>query len=269
MTEVVALRPVTPVAILAAGLAELADDETLPSEVRERLAPLATLAGGLDPFVRAHTSPPSADLVALEEATLAHPWGARSGPLEAEMLSGDVEAALLQMLIRLGGARDVLEVGMFTGYATLAMAEALPDGGTVTTLEVDAEAAEVGRAAFDRSSVGDRITVELGPADATLRRLRAEGRSFDLAFVDADKAGYVGYLDALLDGPPTEALLRPGGVVCVDNTLMQGLPWTDPEATDNAAAIARFDERVSADPTLEHVLVPLRDGVTIIRRDGA
>lgn len=257
------LRPVTPVAILAAGLAELVDDEGVPAGVRERLAPLAALAGGLDPFVRAHTTPPSADLIALEEATLAHPWGER---LEAEMLSGDVEGALLQMLIRVGGARDVVEVGMFTGYATLAMAEALPEGGTVTTLEVDEEAAAVGREAFARSAVGDRITVEIGPAEATLRRLRDEGAGFDLAFVDADKAGYGTYLDLLLGGGSTPGLLRPGGVVCVDNTLMQGLPWTDPGATANAAAITRFDERVRADPALETVLVPLRDGVSIIRR---
>lgn len=260
------LRPVTPVAILAAGLAELVADDGVPAAVRERLAPLSALAGGLDPFVRAHTSPPSADLVALEEATSAHPWAARGDALEAEMLSGDVEGALLQMLVRHGRVRDVIEVGMFTGYATLAMAEALPEGGTVTTLEVDEEAAAVGREAFARSAVGHRVTIEMGRAETTLRRLREEGAGFDLAFVDADKAGYVTYLDLLLGDGSAPGLVRPGGLVCVDNTLMQGLPWTDPAATDNAAAITRFDERVRADPTLQTVLVPLRDGVSLIRR---
>ena len=107
---------------------------------------------------------------------------------------------------------------------------------------------------------GHKIDVRVGPALDTLRGL--VGETFDLVFVDADKAGYLGYLDALLE----LELLAPHGLICVDNTLMQGQPWTSGEPSANGAAIAAFNRAVAADPRVEQVLIPLRDGLTLIRR---
>ena len=179
------------------------------------------------------------------------------------MLSGHVEGQLLEFLVHLSGARRVLEIGMFTGYSALAMAEALPADGVVVACELDAAVARFARAHFDASPAGRRIHVEVGPARATLQQLVDDGSEpFDIVFIDADKAGYLSYLEFLLDSP----LLAPGAVVAVDNTLLQGQAYGVGAVSGNGAAIAAFNEAVIADPRVEQVLLPLRDGVTLIRR---
>lgn len=252
-----AARPVTPTTILAGLLDDVvarAGPSPDPDLVRAR-----DLAAGLDPYLDAHTTPASDALRGLEHRTRTEDWAGRTGGLEQEMLSGAVEGRFLAFLVRLTGARRVLEIGMFTGYSALAMAEALPDDGGLVACEADPFAAAFGRECFAASPAGDRIDVRVGPAAETLAALA--GERFDLVFLDADKAGYAGYLDTLLD----TGLLAPHGVVCVDNTLMQGLPWTG-EPTANGEAIAAFNRGVRADPRVEQVLVPLRDGLTLIRR---
>jgi caffeoyl-CoA O-methyltransferase len=160
--------------------------------------------------------------------------------------------------VRMSRARRVLDIGMFTGYSALAMAEALPDDGGVVACELDAEVARFAQRCFALSPAGDRIDVRVGPAAATLAQLDDR---FDLVFIDADKAGYQGYVDAVLE----RDLLAPGGLIAVDNTLMQGQPWTG-EPTPNGQAIAAFNAAVAADPRLEHVLLAVRDGITLIQR---
>jgi caffeoyl-CoA O-methyltransferase len=251
-------RPVTPTTILAARLDELSRrldaDDALAAEVRE----LAELAGGLDPYLAAATTPESPALAELARRTREHEW---TGTLEREMLSGHVEGQVLKMLVHATRAWRVLEIGMFTGYSALAMAEALPPDGRVVACEIDPQVAEFARAAFTGSAHGHKITVEVGPARSTMDALAAAGEVFDLVFIDADKAGYLGYLDGVLE----LGLLTEHGLVCVDNTLMQGLPWTSAEQTANATAIAAFNAAVAADPRVEQVLIPLRDGLTLIR----
>ncbi len=180
------------------------------------------------------------------------------------MLSGHVEGQALKMLVRLIRARRVLDVGMFTGYSALAMAEALPDDGRVVACEIDVQVAAFAQRCFHESPSGSKIDVRVAPAQQTLSGLAAAGEVFDLVFLDADKSGYLGYLAAVLD----TGLLAPHGVICVDNTLMQGQPWISGSATPNGAAIARFNEAVAADPRVEQVLLPLRDGLTLISRVG-
>ncbi|WP_420452999.1 O-methyltransferase [Ilumatobacter sp.] len=262
------LRPVTPVSILAAGLRSLLDDlgsgERWSDRHHAELAALSELASGFDPYLEAMTTPASPDLDDLARRTVEADWGGGgSGPgLEAEMLSGHVEGRFLRFLVAATGARRVLEIGMFTGYSALAMAEALPDDGVVVACELDADVARFAQDRFDRSTHGDRIEVRVGPAIETLTELDDRGESFDLVFVDADKAGYVGYLDAVLDG----RLLAPGGIVCVDNTLLQGRPWLDGRRSENGDAIARFNRHVADDGRVEQVVLPVRDGLTLIRR---
>ena len=267
-----AARPVTPVGILVDRLRELDqlldtvdsrhDVETV---LRPALQDAVRLAAGLDPYLARCTTPESPALRELARVTAERDWnrhnsGGAVAPLEQEMLSGHVEGQLLKMLVHATRARRVLDVGMFTGYSALAMAEALPAGGRVVACERDESVAAFAIDALAASGYADRIAVEVGPAADTLARLGASGAVFDLAFIDADKPGYLHYLDLLLSG----GLLAPGGLICADNTLLQGQPWTATDA--NGAAIAAFNDAVAADPRLEQVLIPLRDGLTLIRR---
>jgi caffeoyl-CoA O-methyltransferase len=268
-------RPVTPQSILASRLDRLARrlgatgraDPALQSELRE----LCELAGGLDPYLSRWSTPESADLRRLAQRTKAEDWdrpgddgGAGAGTggyLEQEMLSGHVEGQTLKMLVYATRARRVLEIGMFTGYSALAMAEALPDGGQVIACEIDSGVAAFAERCFRESASGHKIVVKVGPAQHTLAGLAEAGQRFDLVFIDADKAGYLGYLTAVLD----TGLLEPDGLICVDNTLMQGQPWLAGAPAANGAAIADFNQAVAADPRIEQVIIPLRDGLTLIR----
>jgi predicted O-methyltransferase YrrM len=261
-------HPVTPAAILAADLAELYDRlRLLPGVDDTAVAALGRardLAEGLDPYLEANTTAESAALAELAALTRAHVW---DGGLEQEMLSGHVEGQLLKFLIRMSAAERVLEIGMFTGYSALAMAEALPEHGEVVTCEIDSRAAEIAQRGFGATPAGGKIRIAVGPALDTLHSLAAhaeadEAAAFDFVFIDADKSGYRAYLDLLLDS----ALLRPGAVIAVDNTLMQGHPYLPGgPTTANGAAIADFNDALVADPRTEQVLIPIRDGLTLIR----
>lgn len=271
MVEVAApvARPVTPSTILAAELdqlSQLLDDAAgIDPDIRNRCHRARDLAGGLDPYLEYCCTPESPGLAALAARTRQENWGTRavvsgSGPLEQEMLSGHVEGQLLKFLVHATRARRVLEIGMFTGYSALAMAEALPNGGEVVACEVDPYVADVARECFDESDGGGRITVEVGPALETLSQLEGP---FDLVFIDADKTGYLDYFHVLIGGD----LLAPHAVIAVDNTLLQGEPYAkNSSRSTNGLAISEFNRAVAADPRVEQVLVPLRDGVTLIRR---
>jgi predicted O-methyltransferase YrrM len=250
---VTAPRPVTPASILAAQLDRLAARLVDEPELREA----AELAAGLDPYLERWSTPASPALEALAKRTAAHAWTA---PLEQEMLSGHVEGQVLAMLVHVSRARRVLEIGMFTGYSALAMAEALPDDGCVVACEIDTGVAEFARESFEGSPDGHKIDIRVGSAQDTLRGLA--GETFDVVFLDADKAAYRVYVDIVLELD----LLAPHGLICVDNTLMQGQPWTSGEPTANGVAIDAFNRAVAADPRVEQVIVPLRDGLTLIRR---
>lgn len=267
-----AARPVTPLGILAQKLEELvalAAREDLSGEFMTVLQAANRLASGFDPYLDATATPESAALAALAAKTRAEDWRQRFGDgetvrqLEQEMLSGHLEGQALKQLVALMGAKRILEIGMFTGYATLAMAEALPADGIAIACEIDPYVSEFARECFDASPHGDKIQIEVAPAIETLQALVAAGERFDLAFIDADKKEYVAYYNLLLDGN----LIAPGGIICVDNTLFQGQAYLPADERDaNGAAIAEFNRVVAADPRVEQVLLPLRDGLTFARR---
>lgn len=268
LAPVNAARPVTPLGILAAELAELTEELDAMGGVelglRVRLRRAWELADGLDPYLDLCTTPESPALRELARRTAAEDWSRYAGetPVEQEMLSGHVEGQTLKLLVHLTRARRVLEIGMFTGYSALAMAEALPHDGQVVACELDPEVAAFAGRCFAESPDGHKIHVRVGPASDTLDALCAARDRFDLVFIDADKAGYLGYLEVLLSGD----LLDRHGLICVDNTLMQGQPYTSRASTPNGAAIAAFNAAVAADPRVEQVLLPLRDGLSLIRR---
>ncbi|MBE9214871.1 class I SAM-dependent methyltransferase [Plectonema cf. radiosum LEGE 06105] len=265
-------RPVTPLGILAQELEALVqalNKQTLPGEIQQKLDFVSRLASGLDPYLEQCTTSESAALKALADKTAREEWSNRFDKgetviaLEQEMLSGHIEGQTLKMFIYMTKAKRVLEIGMFTGYSALAMASALPADGKLIACEVDAYTAEFGKAAFRESPHGEKIQVEIGPARETLDKLAAAGESFDFVFIDADKAGYVDYFHILLE----KNLLAPSGFICVDNTLLQGQPYlSEAERTANGKAIADFNRIVAADQRVEQVLLPVRDGLSIIRR---
>jgi caffeoyl-CoA O-methyltransferase len=260
-------RPVTPLGILAAKLEHLSQQlETLDIDatLKSELLQACELASGLDPYLSRCTTAESPALALLVQRTQSEDWSRSSdnAVLEQEMLSGHVEGQTLKFLVHLTQAKRVLEIGMFTGYSALAMAEALPDDGEVVACEVDAYVAKFAQQCFNESPSGHKILVKVAPALLTLKQLAAARETFDLVFIDADKAGYVDYLNLLLETD----LLAPNGLICVDNTLMQGQPYLSGEPTANGVAIATFNQTVVDDPRLEQVLIPLRDGLTLIRR---
>lgn len=243
------LRPVTPVGLAVEAL-ELGD-----------AARALALLRGLDEYLSACTTPPSPALAALALASDGHRWDPEH-PLEAEMLSGHVEGQLLALLVQLSGARRVLDVGTFTGYSALAMAEATGDGGEVVTCELDPGVAEMAATAFAASPAGGRIRIEVGPALATLESLAAAAERFDLVFLDADKPGYLPVFAFVLD----HGLVGEGALIVADNTLLQGEPYADGvDVGPNGRAIAEFNAAVAADDRVDQVLLPLRDGVTLAR----
>jgi caffeoyl-CoA O-methyltransferase len=176
----------------------------------------------------------------------------RASQTAPQMMVGTVEGAFLDFLVFMTRAKRVLEVGTFTGWSSIAMARALPPDGRLVTCDVNEETTAVARRYAEEAGVADRIEYRIGPALETLATLEGP---FDLAFIDADKDGYVDYYEAILPK------LTAGGVIAADNTLF-GL---DTES-ENAKAITRFNEHILRDDRVEAVLLPFREGVTLIRR---
>ncbi|HZD55043.1 MAG TPA: class I SAM-dependent methyltransferase, partial [Candidatus Aquicultoraceae bacterium] len=172
------------------------------------------------------------------------------------MLTGRVEGTFLRLLVRILGARRVVDIGTFTGYSALMMAESLPADGEVVTCEILEEHASIARKYFARSPHGRKIRLALGPAADTLRGLPDESAEF--AFIDADKKSYLLYYEESL------RILRPGGVVAADNALWSGRVLS-PEDGDSRA-IREFNRRVREDGRVEKVLLSVRDGVYLVRK---
>jgi caffeoyl-CoA O-methyltransferase len=265
-------RPVTPHGILVEQLRkilQLAESENTSLEILIGLQEAYQLAAGLEPYISEYTTAESKSLTVLAQKTSAEDWRKRFGDgetvrqLEQEMLSGHVEGQTLKMFVHMTKAKNILEVGMFTGYSALAMAEALPDDGKLIACEVDSYVANFAQECFSHSAHGSKITVEVAPALETLRKLAASSKCFDLIFIDADKKEYIKYLSTILE----DNLLADGGIICVDNTLMQGQIYLSPEKrTANGEAIVEFNRFVAQDSRVEQVILPLRDGVTLIRK---
>lgn len=204
----------------------------------------------IERYVHDHTRARPALLDELREYTLAH-------VPDSQMQVGPVEGAFLKMLVALMQARRVLEIGTFTGYSALCMAEALPPDGELITCDRDPEATRVARSFFDRSEHGGKIRIALGDALDTIRALPARP-DFDLAFIDADKERYSAYYEEILPR------LRRGGLVVADNTLWSGRVL-DPNSP-NARAIVAFNDLVNQDPRVENVMLSVRDGVMLARK---
>lgn len=170
------------------------------------------------------------------------------------------QGAFLTLLARVLGARGAIELGTFTGYSAICIARGLTDGGRLIACELDPDRAATAEENFAMAGVGERIEMRVGPALETLTDLVASpAEPLDLAFVDADKDNNFAYFEACLE------LLRPGGLVVVDNVLRDGLVL-DPGADATAAAVAEFNERVHADERVDIAMITVADGITLARK---
>jgi caffeoyl-CoA O-methyltransferase len=180
-------------------------------------------------------------------------------PDEASMQIAPEQGALMTALVRMSGARRVIEVGTFTGYSALCLARGLPPGGELLCCDISEEWTSIAREYWDRAGVTDRITLRIAPAADTLRALPDEP-SYDLAFIDADKPGYPVYYEEIL------RRLRPGGVLLVDNVLWSGRVADPSDNADNTVAIRAFNDLVANDDRVDVVMLPVADGLSVITK---
>ena len=199
----------------------------------------------VEQFARDHTEPETDLYTRLREET----YREMDRP---EMQVDLIEGRFLKMLVRLTGARLILELGMFTGYSALMMAEGLPEGGRLITCEIDPKAEAIARRYFAESPHGDKITIRMGPALETIKTLTDP---LDLVFIDADKSNYANYYEACLP------LLRPGGLIAADNVLWSGKVLHPNDANDHA--IVAFNRLVQSDRRVENVCLTVRDGMML------
>lgn len=179
----------------------------------------------------------------------------------ARMLSGAVQGQIMRMIVQMSGAKDVLELGTFTGYSAICLGAALPENGHVDTLEINDELEDLILEGFERAGVSDKIALHIGDCKETLRRFREEGRMYDVVYMDANKREYCEYYELVFD------MVRPGGLILADNVLWDGKVCLDPLPQDKQTlGIARFNDMVTEDRRVESVILPLRDGLNLIRK---
>lgn len=205
----------------------------------------------LKDYILSHSEPEPEYLHELWRATHLH-------TLHGHMVSGHLQGRLLKMLVEMIRPQRVLEVGTFSGYSALCMAEGLPDGGHLWTYEINDEMEDFTRKWLENSPYSDRITFMIGDAVTEAPKLNLD---FDLAFIDGDKRNYVETYEAILP------IVKKGGFLLADNTLWDG------HVTDSAydgdrqtQGIRRFNDHVAVDPRTEQVILPIRDGLTLIRK---
>ena len=179
----------------------------------------------------------------------------------ARMLSGSVQGQLMRMLVQMSGAKDILELGTFTGYSAICMAAATPEDGHVDTLEINAELEDLILEGFERAGVSEKVDLHIGDCKETLKAFREEGRQYDLVYMDANKREYCEYYELIFD------MVRPGGLILADNVLWDGKVCQNPLPQDKQTlGIARFNDMIKEDRRVESVILPLRDGLNLIRK---
>ena len=205
----------------------------------------------LEQYVLSHTEPEGDYLYRLWRAT-------NIRTIHGRMVSGHLQGRLLKMFVQMIQPKNILEVGTFSGYSAICMAEGLGSDGTVWTFEINDEMEDCTRPWIENSPVADRIRFMIGDANTEAPKL---GITFDMAFIDGDKRTYVETYETILP------LLRPGGFLLADNTLWDGhVTDTAYDHDHQTQGIRRFNDHITADSRVEQIILPLRDGLTIIRK---
>lgn len=213
-----------------------------------------------DKYIREHSSPQGEALDWVERQT-----NIRTN--HARMLTGAAQGRFIKMLVGISGAENILEIGAFTGYSAICLASGLPENGHLDSLEINDELEDLILEGFDRAGVASKITLHIGDAKETIGRLRTEildrrtKPMYDMVYIDANKREYCEYYESVFD------MVRPGGLILADNVLWDGKVWADPLPQDRQTlGIARFNDMVAADERVESVILPVRDGLNIIRK---
>lgn len=210
----------------------------------------------LERYLRTHSSPEPELLAELDRET-------HRRTVQPRMLSGHLQGRLLELLVRMIHPRAVLEIGTFTGYSALALAAGLDDDATLDTIETDDELQDLAQSFFDRSEHGHKIRLHIGSALELAPRL---GRRFDLVFIDGDKREYPAYYRMLMGDDGGKPLVGSGAVLLADNILWSGKVIGPVARNDrHTQALLEFNRTVADDPRVENVILPLRDGLSVIR----
>ena len=205
----------------------------------------------LNKYLREHSSVPCSTLEWIEKQT-----NIRTN--YPHMLSGSVQGEFLKMLVELTGSTTILEIGAFTGYSTCCLALGLPENGHIDTLEINDELEDLIRSGWERAGVSSKIELHIGDALNTLKTLSGP---YDLVFIDANKREYPEYYELVLP------LVRPGGLIVADDVLWDGKVYeTSPSGDSQTQNLIKFNNFVVADPRVEVVMLPLRDGISLIRK---
>ena len=189
----------------------------------------------------------------------------------ARMLSGAVQGQFMRMLVQMTGASRILELGTFTGYSAICLASALPEDGHLDTLELNDELEDLILEGFERAGLSEKISLHIGDCKETLRSIRSEmgpepapEKLYDIVYMDANKREYCEYYELVFD------MIRPGGLILADNVLWDGKVCQDPLPQDKQTlGIARFNDLIRDDRRVESVILPLRDGLNVIRKKEA
>lgn len=250
---------------------ELAEKSNGSSEMLKEIDRCLELVPAKDDYCDRITTDASPDLEQLGNSTKTHPWeqvykdGKTKWNVSPRMMSGNTEVQLLKSLISMSKAKRILELGCLTGFGALGMAEALPADGIVITCEFDPYLQTLARKYVDESPNGKKITIIPGPAKDTMLQLGEKGEKFDFIFMDANKDGYQEYYKIIFE----KGLLAPNGTIAVDNTLGGGYTYSK-ELPDPSSSmgkhIAEFNEMVLKDLSVQRVLLPLKDGIMLVRR---
>ncbi|KAK3084299.1 hypothetical protein FSP39_011259 [Pinctada imbricata] len=253
-----------------ARAAELAEKEGVSQELKDEINRIAELDQARDEYCESITTSASKELENLIEETIKHPWdkahdeGKTTWRIRPGMMSGNLEVQFLKSLISIVKPKRVLELGLFTGCAALAIAEALPADGVVYSCELQPYVIDVARGLIDKSPHGKKVNILKGPAADGMKTLGEKKEKFDVVFIDADKQNYENYYNLIFELD----LLSPGGTIIVDNALMGGYPYSheNPNKSEVGPAIEKFNNMVKSKTDIHRVLLPIRDGVMLIRR---
>ena len=195
-----------------------------------------------------------------EESQTARELREKTSPMRESMMQiSQLQGAVMAWLIRLLGAKRTIEVGTFTGYSALSVAEALPEDGELIACDVSKEWTDIGREHWEKAGVDSKISLHIQPANETLNALLEQGQagSFDFAFIDADKTNYDSYYELCLQ------LLKVGGVVAIDNVLWSGRVASASAKDESTLAIRALNDKVAADERVNAVMLPIGDGLTL------
>jgi len=244
---------------------KLAKATETPPEVLESIRKAVELVELRDTFTESCTSPDTAACSNVIKQTNKHDWasvkaqGKSKWNLVPRMLSGHLEGQFLKSIVSMSNAKRILDIGMFTGYSALSMAEALPADGEVVTVDAEKYLEGFTGSLLKESPHSKKIHIHIGSALEYMKKLIADGKTFDLMFLDADKSEYVEYMKLAFEG----GLLVPRGTILIDNAYRNGAGYKPGEGDNPTKQLA---ESIKANAALHCVLVPMRDGVAMVRR---